>query len=568
MLAVLTLAGGWTGSVVVPIGPPGGLHWTCDALSAVFLLIVCIAGAAAALECSTPLLPVAVGGMMLTLLAADGFTLVLCLGLASVAAWGSDPETRPGLEQAACSILCLIAAMALLAPPDAALDLRFAAMRATAPEGARAATVLLLTVLGTGSRLAWPAWSGPAGALLSGGMAMVAIYVLIRVLLDLCGPAVPGWWALPLLVFGAGATVWGGLRSSAEDDLLAILAASRLGAAGLITVGLGIALKARDADVPSLGALALAGALLHAVSYALFDTLLVLCTAAVARGAGTRALSRLGGLIRSMPGVTLSALAGAACLAGLPLTAGFAGRWLLVQSLLAIPQVGGLWQQVGFAVVLAAVALGAALTAAGAVRLIGIGFLGRPRTPRAAAAEDAPLRFRMAAAGLAGLCVLVGVWPSLVLALVRPTLTRLLGVGLEDRLLVIPAQAAGPGYAAPGIAAMLALSGGAVAWVAWRLAGRSGRRVPAWDGGLDEPPPWLPFGDPATQYSAASAGQPLLQSLDYPNWLRPIRLRSLHARVKATIGRQQHPGAGGLAGALLLALVGLLLLGLLLPASR
>lgn len=562
VLAALVLAGGWTDPVVVPMGPTGGLHWAGDALSALFALLLCIIGAAAALEGGCSRLPVAIGAMILTPFAADGFTLVLCFGLAVVAARGPDPGS-PGVEQAACGVLCLVAAVALLMPPGAP-DLRFAAMRAASRGGVQTGAALLLALLGAASQLAWPRASTqtePAGALLSGGMAVVSLYVLVRVLLDLCGPTLPGWLGTPLLLLGAGAAVGGGLRANAEDDLLAILEANRLGAAGLAVVGLGAAVAARDADAPALAALALAGALLHAVGYALVDALLALCAAAVARGAGTRALSRLGGLIRSMPGVTLGALAGAASLASLPLTTGFAGRWLVLQSLLALPQFGGIWRQMGFAAVLGAVALGTALAAAGAVRLIGIGFLGRPRTPRTAAAEDTSFRVRLAVAGLAGLCALLGVWPTLVLAVVQPAVARLLGGGLAGRMLVVPAQADGPGYAAPGIAALLAASGVLLASIARVRAGQGGERVPPWNSGLDEPPPWLPFGDPASQYSAASAGQALLRSLGYAGKPGHARFQGMREWAGKAARRLSRPGVGGPAWLLLLLVIGLLLWG-------
>ena len=564
VLAALGLAGGWTDPIAVPVGPTGGLHWACDALSALFALVLCAVGASAALDGRSPRLPVAIWATVLTPFAADGFTLALCFGLAAVASRGADPATRPGIEQAACGVLCLVALVALLAPPGTPPDLRFAAMRAASPEGGQATAILLLALLGAASQLAWPARASlhtePVGASLSGGMAIAAFYVLVRVLLDLCGPTAPGWWETPLLALGAGAVVLGGLRANAEDDLPAILNASRVGAAGLAATGLGATLAARDADAPALAALALGGTLLHVVSYALADMLLALCAAAVARGAGTRALSRLGGLIRTMPGITLGAIAGAVSLASLPLTAGFAGRWLVLQSLLALPQIGGIWQQAGIAAVLAAVALGTALTAAAAVRLIGIGFLGRPRTPRTAAAEEPSRRVRLAVAGLAGLCALLGVWPSSILLLIRPAVTQLLDVDPAVRLLAVPAQAGGPGYAAPGIAALLALCGALLAWVARGRAGQGGQRVPAWDGGVDEPPPWLPFGDPATQYSAASASQALLQSFGHPGTPRQAR-QDIRRWAGNVAGRLRRQGAGGPVGLLLLLLIGLLLWG-------
>lgn len=555
ILALLALGGGVTGSILMPLGPLGGLHLALDPVSALFLLVVCGTGAAAALECELPLLPVAVGALIVTLLAADGFVLVLTFGLVSIALWVPEWGGRSGLRSMAGGLLCLAAAIALLAPWNSGIDLRFAAMRSVALEGLRAAAVLLFVLIGTGLNLISPSRPGPGGALLSGGKIAVAIYILVRVLFDLCGPAAPSWWGLPLLVFGAGTMVLAGLRANAADDLLAALGASRIGAVGLIAVGLGVAMAARGSDLASLSALALAGALLHGVSYAVFDVLLVLCAGAVSRGAGSLALPQLGGLIRSMPAVGLGAFVGTACLAGLPLTAGFPGRWLVLQSFLAEPHPGRLWLNAVFALALAAVAFGSALQAAAAVRLMGIGFLGRPRTPQAAAAEDAPRQVRLVIAALAGSCMLAGLWPSAILALVQPALAQLLGLRLDGgRFLVIAAQADAPGYAALGIAAMLALAGGMVAWTLRQFKNPVASRVPAWDGGMDAAPLGLLFGASATQYSAASAGLTVLQSFGYPAW------RSNTQRwLKLSIALLQHRGAAGLGGALVLVVLSLLL---------
>jgi len=555
ILALIALGGGVTGSIVLPVGLFGGLRLTLDAVSAWFLMVVCISGTAAATECETPLPPLVIGALAVTLLAADGFTLVLGYSLASIALWASERQPRSGLHHTIGSILGLVAAVALLAPPNSGTDLSFATIRGAPPEGTRAAFVLLLVLLAAGLRVVWPVRSGSGSALLAHSMFAVAIYLLVRVLFDLCGDS-PGWWGLPLVFLGAAAMVLGGLRANAADDLLAVLAASRMGAAGLIAVGLGIALAARGSDLAPLSALALAGALLHAASYIVFDTLLMLCAAALVRSTGISALSQLGGLIRRMPAISLAALVGVACLAGLPLTAGFPGRWLVLQSFWAAPRPGGFWLQAGLMLALAAVALGSALGAAAAVRLIGLGFLGRPRTPHAAAAEDAPRRVRLAVAGLAALCTLIGLFPSALLALLQRALAQLLGVRLDGgRLLVIAAQADAPGYAAPGVAAMLMLAGFAAARMLQRFANPVARLVPAWEGGRDAAPLCSTSNNAATQNSAVSAGQALLQSLGY-------RARSfgLGAWFKKTASLLlQRPAIAGLGGAFLLMLLGLLL---------
>ena len=498
-----------------------------------------LASAAASTACApddagptAPLLPAFVGCMVLTLLAADGFTLALGFGGTSLACWGlvlanhRDDGTRSAalllLGLAMFGGACLVPAVALLAPAGPGLELDFAAVRAAPPEGWAAAAVLALALGGAGSMaglaplhlwlpLAHSAAPSHVAALMAGGMTTVALYVLIRILFDLCGSATPVWWGVPLLVAGAASAVLGALRANAEADMRAALAASTIGNSGLIAVGLGVALAARGADLGPLAALALGGALLLALAHGLFKTLLYLAAGAVQHGAGTRVLSQLGGLLLRMPVTSVAALIGAASLAALPLSAGFAGGWVLFQAVLAAPRIGGVALQALLAVTAGAMALTAALGAAAAVRLVGVAFLGRPRTAGAANAREAPRPVRAVLAVLGALTLLLGLLPGAALRLLDPAVQAMVGADLDGvGLLAVATDAGAPGYAAPGVALLLALCGGAVAWAVRARTVPGARRAPAWDGGS---PPW---DDPATQYGAGSMAQPLMRTLGGP----------------------------------------------------
>ncbi|HTW27929.1 MAG TPA: proton-conducting transporter membrane subunit [Acetobacteraceae bacterium] len=541
------LAPGVAAPLAVPIGLPGsGMTLALDGLSALFLLLVFAVGAVTALYAAddraptAPLLPVFIAGMALTLLAGDAFALVLGFELMSLASWGlvltsgERPETRSAallyLGMASVGAACLIPALLLLAPVAGGLpDLQFAAMRAAPPEGWRAALVLVLVLLGAGSKaglvplhvwlpLAHPAAPSHVSALMSGAMTKVALYVVIRVLFDLCGAGHAAGWGVPLLVLGTFSAVLGALRATQEADLKSVLAASTVENIGLIAAALGLALMARSVDLPAVAALALGAALLHVLNHGVFKTLLFLGAGAAQHGAGTRRLDRLGGLVHRMPLTTIAMLAGAASLAGVPPAAGFASEWMLFQSVLAASRIGGLALQTVVTIVAALLALAVALAAAAAVRLIGIGFLGRPRTPRTAAADEAPPRVRRLLLGLAALSAAMGLLPGPILTLTAPALQALLGTGWEGRIgpLAIAPAGEGPGYSAIGIALLLA-----VALLLVRVALRRGsvqeeRRGPAWNCGFAAPPDWLPFGDPLTQYGAAGFAQPLRRVLGTP----------------------------------------------------
>ncbi len=564
------VAGGPPAGIIVPIGLPagilagGGMALALDPLAAFFLLILFVAAGFCAIyaldshepedQRALPGFPVFVAAMALTVLAGDGFTLVLGFELMSLVSWlmvlarHEDAASRDAglfyIGMALFGGVCLVPALALLAPMAplghslgghslvsdalAGPDLRFAAMRAAPPEGWRAAAVLALVLLGAGSKaglaplhpwlpLAHPAAPSHISALMSGAMTKVAVYVLIRLLFDICGAAQPLWCGIPLLAMGAASALVGALRATAEADIKAVLAASTIENIGLIAIGIGIAMIARGADLPALATLALAGALLHALNHSVFKTLLFLCAGAVAHGAGTRALSRLGGLIHRMPVTTACTLVGAASLAGLPVFAGFAGEWLLLQAVLAAPRIGDLALQTLFTVLAAVMALAIALAAAAAVRLVGVAFLGRPRTPRTAVADEPGPFARRALIGLAGLALLLGLLPSQALWLLEPVLRALTGLGMGSRAgwVALTPSLETPGYAALLIALLLALAGGGGLWAMRRFAAKGQTRGPAWANGFAASPAWLPFGDPVTQYGGASFAEPLQRTLGH-----------------------------------------------------
>ena len=555
-LSLAALLTGAEATLALPFGPlqalaPGaggpGLHLALDPLSAVFLLPVLGAGAAAALYASdqhasdqagrsAPLFPLFLAGMTLTVLAADGLTLLLGYGGLSVASWGlllanvrpEDETRRPALLYAGMAVfgaLCLAGAFGLLAGA-VGLDLRFAAMRAAPPDGWRAAGVLVLVLLGAGGKAglaplhlwlptAHSAAPSAVSALLSGAAATAALYVMARMLFDLCGPATPAWWGVPLIVMGAASAVLGALRANLETDLKAVLAAGTVKTMGLVAMAFGVALVARGADLLPLAALAASSAVLLVLGHAAAKTGLFLAAGCVQHGAGSRQLNRLGGLIHAMPGTAACALIGAASLAALPPLAGFAAEWLLLQALLAIPRVGGLAMQILFCAAAAFVALGAALTAAAMVRLVGVAFLGRPRSPRAAAATEPRLPARAALFAMAAATVAIGLLPGPVLTLSEGAIRMLAGAGMDGQTgwLLLSAAQGSARYSAPAAALALALAVLGVAAVVRARSPLPARRAPAWDCGFTAPPPWLPFGDPATQYGALSASQPIARSL-------------------------------------------------------
>ena len=549
--AALALAGLLRGDepvLLLPIGPPWApLTLALDGLSAWFLLLLGLVGMACGLygwthEADAPPrrlvpYPLFLAGMALTLLAADGFTLLLGFEAMSLASWallaaqaqgdGSEAEraaARLYLGFALFGAACLIPAIGLLAGLPG--DLSFAGLRAAPPQGWQAAAVLALVLLGAGSKaglvplhgwlpIAHPVAPSHVSALMSGAMTKVALYVIARLALDLGGPAQPLGWGVPLLLLGAASALLGALRATQEVDGKTLLACSTVENIGFIAMAFGLSAVLRAADLTPLAALAAGAGLLHALAHGLFKTLLFLAMGELKHGAGSRRLDRLGGLIHAMPMVALCALAGAAAAAALPPLSGFAGEWLLLQALLSAWRVGALGLQVLVAACTAVAALSAALGAAAMLRFWGLAFLGRPRTPRTLGAQEAAMPCRAALLGLAGLTAMIGLLPGVLLALGAPAIARLTGHGAmpEASPWLVSASAQASDYQPLALAILLALLLMGLVALVRRLSPGSMARGPVWDGGFIAPPTHLPFGDPATQASAAGFAQPLRRML-------------------------------------------------------
>ncbi|HVC59434.1 MAG TPA: proton-conducting transporter membrane subunit [Acetobacteraceae bacterium] len=523
-------------TLALPLGPPGAtFRLTLDPLAAFFAVLVFAAGAAigafAAATDAPPvapdvppgtlaLLPACLAGLGLAVLAGDNLARGTGIALAGSAIWAmrttdhtaggtTDHTAAASTDRAAGAQLgvTLLAAAAVIAAAGAAPPVVLLA--ALLGPGALAGMVPLHAWLTPGHNATAPA----AAALLSGAVVPVATYAMLRLLLDPIGAAPPGWWGLPLLMLGTASVAVGGLSATRCAELDTALAAGTVRQTGLTAIGLGIALTARASDLPAATAMALGAVLLLAALQATCGTLLPLVAGAIRQGAGTRRLDRLGGLVHRMPITTACLLAGLFGVAALPPGAGFAATWLLFQALLALPRGGGLPSQLLLCALAAVLGLAAALASSGLLRLVGVVCLGRPRTPRAAAADEPSRRARRPLLALATAATVLGVFVGPLLRLLADAPIRALtGTGLEARasLLGLATGAESPGYAALPLASLLVLAAGMVLWL------RRLRRVPsgtvggpAWVDGFAAPPAWLPFGNPATQ-SAGGGFTPLV----------------------------------------------------------
>ena len=326
-------------------------------------------------------------------------------------------------------------------------------------------------------------------ALLSGVVLKMGIYGLLRVLSML--PAYPTWLGLALVALGITSGVLGVVLALAQHDLKRLLAYHSIENIGIILIGLGVGVLGTTQGRSGWAMLGFAGGLLHVWNHAAFKSLLFYSAGAVIHATGTREIDALGGLFRRMRFTGTAFLVGAVAICGLPPLNGFVSEWLIsLASFRALAGEGSSAAVLGAAAGAPALAFIGALAVACFVKAFSAVFLGSPRTPGAAAgAEDASPAMRVAMAGLALACAVIGLWPAgaagLAHGVARTLLTGRAGADAG-------ADPGGLGAFPLLVFCVLALAGVAVA--AWT---RGGARRTTWDCGYAA-------GGPRIQYTASS----------------------------------------------------------------
>ncbi len=503
----------------VPLGLPWqGALFRLDALSAFFAFVVGLGGAVASLFALgygrhesvpgrvLPFYPLFLAGMNLVLLADDAFSFLLSWEFMSLSSWAlvmahhqDRDNVRAGyvyLIMASFGTLALLLAFGLLAAAGG--DYTFDTMRASVHAPATSFLVLMLVLLGAGSKagvvplhawlpLAHPAAPSHVSALMSGVMTKVAVYGFIRIVFELLGS--PQWWSGFLVLLAGGATaVLGVLYALMQHDLKRLLAYHTVENIGIIFIGLGLALAFDANALPGAAALALTAALFHVFNHSIFKSLLFFGAGAVLAATGERDMERLGGLIHRMPKTSFAFLVGCIAISALPPLNGFVSEWLTFQAILQSPELPQWALKIMVPAVGGMLALSAALAAACFVKAYGITFLGRPRSDAARDALETDGFSLVAMFSLAALCLVAGILPGFVIDALAPAMQALLGERMPlqagvDWLSIVPVAAGRSSYNGWLVFAFIALSASLAVVIIHRFASHARRRAPAWDCG-------------------------------------------------------------------------------------
>ena len=316
-------------------------------------------------------------------------------------------------------------------------------------------------------------------AILSGVAIKMGIYGIVRFSGWLPVPAAAGW---VVILIGTVSAVLGIAFALAQDDLKRLLAYCSVENIGVILIGLGGALlgAAQGGEGLQWGRLALAGALLHVWNHGAFKALLFFSAGSVLHATGTREMSRLGGLWRTMPWTTAAFAVGAVAVSGLPPLNGFVSEWLIYLGLFdaVVGRGPASWVAIPAVIVLG---VAGALALAAFIKAGTVVFMGAARTRCTAHAHECGALMRGAMLVLAGVCVTLGLAPRLL----GPVLMRATAAwnpawaGVDTGAPLVPL-----GFA-HGILALVAAA--AILLVMARVRRNGVRRAATWDCGYAAP---------------------------------------------------------------------------------
>ncbi len=314
---------------------------------------------------------------------------------------------------------------------------------------------------------AHPIAPAPVSGLMSGAMIKLGVFGVTQFLLmDLGKTSVI--WPFLLLVFGAVSSLLGVLYALMEHDLKRLLAFHSIENIGIIFLGLGVMGLGIDWHRPLLEAMGMIAALFHTMNHAIFKSQLFLVAGAVEQHTGTLDADRLGGLIRTIPGITIGFLAGSMAISALPPFNGFVSEWITFRGLLNVVSGSlGWWTVFGLVLVLV-LAMTGALAGMCFVKASGVIFLGEPREP--VSHTWLPRSMTWPIMMMALLCLVLGIDPYLA---IRAITSIQPGLILNESPQLVPVHAMQTGF-------LLLLLIIVVGWLSrfWKV-----RKVPRWSCG-------------------------------------------------------------------------------------
>ena len=432
-----------------------------DPLTAIFLLIIAVAGMAtmlyshgyvggylekkssAHISLHYTALTTLILSMMLVVMADGGFLFLFAWELMTIASFILilfDAERAEVLRAALAYLIMMHVGFIFLVAGFVGLesitaDTSFASLARCFGEGKNLG-IFILFLLGFGMKAglfpmhvwlpeAHPAAPSHISAIMSGVMIKTGVYGVLRVVSQMSNPEQIHVVGIIILAMGAITGLWGVMLAAMQNDVKRLLAYSSIENIGVIFIGLGIATLANAAGNMPIMTLALCGALLHTINHSLFKSLLFFGAGNIYSQMHTTHLDRFGGVAKHMPVTAILFLLATMAICALPPFNGFVGEFLIYVGMLGSVRDGinTLYAAGG----LMALALIGGIVVLAFTKLYSTVFLGSPRHHHVAESEEVD-NLRIAAMAIPALgIVAIGLFPQYAISLVERVVATLGG---------------------------------------------------------------------------------------------------------------------------------------------
>ncbi len=293
------------------------------------------------------------------------------------------------------------------------------AQAAAIPESAKL-LVFFLAFLGFGSKAgvfplhiwlphAHPAAPSHISAIMSGVMIKMGIYGILRMyfLLDVTDIRL----GQTVLVCGIISGLLGVLYALGKHNIKRLLAYHSVENIGIILMGAGLGMIGVAQGDTVMAGFGFAGCLLHVLNHSIFKSLLFLGAGAVIRRTGTSHVDQLGGLMKRMPVTGKTFLVGSVSISGLPPFNGFISEFLVYFAAFQGLQYSQSTLLLTMIAIISLAVIGG-LASFCFTKVVGIVFLGEPRTENARRATEGGPAMTVPMILLAGACLTIGIFPA------------------------------------------------------------------------------------------------------------------------------------------------------------
>lgn len=280
--------------------------------------------------------------------------------------------------------------------------------------------VFFLALVGFGSKAgifplhiwlphAHPAAPSHVSAVMSGVMIKMGIYGIFRLYVALDVTDII--FGQVVLTLGMVSGILGVVYALGKHDLKKLLAYHSVENIGIILIGAGVGMMGIATGNTVMAGFGFAGGLLHVLNHSIFKSMLFFGAGAVLQKTGVRHIDQLGGLMKRMPTSGKTFLIGSVSISGLPPFNGFISEFLIYYGAFhGLTSGGSSFIFTMFAILSLAIIGG--LAAACFSKVVGVVFLGEPRTDKAAEASEAGISLTLPMIFLALVCLFIGIFPQ------------------------------------------------------------------------------------------------------------------------------------------------------------